>query len=451
MSLQDIPNRAPDFRSKYRSKDDFINRRKMQVVQYAKSDKAFQISHLEGLKASRQLPKGFSNRMLSHEVTKTLGARIVSEHEGTIDTLLISVPRDEPQLYPLYARHYEALFRGIGDWVNYVVLCDPDNKNEIIGLAAAAGIQSSRLSFAFSPQFDYTIWAQDAYVALNDVSGGKILLEGVSFPRGEDMTIADDVAAQTDVSHLQSYLYFQGGNVLGGRDVTLIGMDYIQRNVGRFDLENEQKVLEAYAASLGAEILPLGGELFDHYEWYRKGILSGEGYQPIFHIDMYVTPTGIKGISGKEIVFLGRPEAAKKVIGKYSDVVELDNGVYNSLFDRTEEILSSRFEVQYLPLWITRSKLGQQNLRERYYNLTFNNCIVQSESLKKHVLLPAYSGDADSFGLDKATRQALEAAAADAWKRLGFSVHFMDSIEDLAYGSGAVHCITKTLSRRLGA
>lgn len=449
MKIENIPNRAPNFTAKYKSESAFLKRRNATPISYAKAKKLEPLVDLERVLSSRRLPGGFSNRMLSHEVARSIDARIVSEHEGLIETLLISVPRGEPNLHPVYARHYDALFKGLGSWVNYVVLCDPDNKDEVLQIAGKADVQPGRLTFAFSPQFEYTIWAQDAYVALNDTAGGKILLEGVSFSREEDMTIADDVAAQTEISLLQSYLYFQGGNILGGGDITLIGMDYVQRNVSRYELETEERVIEAYSASLGTEILPLGGELFAHYEWYREGILSGDGFQPIFHIDMYVTPTGVKGASGKEIVFLGRPEAAKKVVGRYSDIPELNNGAYNDLFDRTEEILAKRFEVQYLPLWITKSRLGQPNLKERYYNLTFNNGIVQSGSDMKRVLLPTYSGDAESFGTDKALRQALEKQAADAWRAIGYDVHLMDGIEDLAYGSGAVHCITKVLSRRI--
>lgn len=448
MTLERIANRAPDFAAMYGSKAEFLARKRVSAAPCAKEQSIPPFEGLEMFRVSGRLPGGFSNRMLSHEIIQGLDARIVSEHEGLVDTLLIAVPRGDPALSSRNSRHYKALFLGLGEWCRYLVLCDPANKDEILAIAMDAGLKAEHITFAFSPRFDYTIWAQDAYVALNDSSGGKILLEGVSFPRGDDMTIADDVAAQADVSALQSYLYFQGGNVLGGSELTLVGMDYVQHNVSRYDLETEEKVLESYARSLGTEILPLGGELYEHYEWYDRGILSGHGHQPIFHIDMYVTPTGVKGTSGKEIVFLGRPEAARKVVGRYSDVGELDDGKYNSLFDQTEQQLATRFEVRYLPLWITKSRLAQPKFKERYYNLTFNNCIVQSNAAVKRVLLPMYSEDSALFGTDKALREALEQAAVAEWKAIGYEVKIMDGLEELAYGSGSVHCITKTLARR---
>ena len=41
----------------------------------------------------------------------------------------------------------------------------------------------------------------------------------------------------------------------------------------------------------------------------------------------------------------------------------------------------------------------------------------------------------------------LEAAAIAEWKKIGFTVNLTDAIEDLAYASGAVYYITKTLKR----
>lgn len=448
-NFDQTPNRAPNFKELYGSKERFLAKKSHRAIHYPALGKLKAIESLESLIQQRRLPMGFSNRRFSGAISRMVGGKIVSEHEGRITKLLITVPRSKSKLSPRHARHYGALFRGMGSWCSFVVLCDPDNVAEIVSVAQLAGVAKERLTFALSPNFDFSIWAQDAYVALNDVNGNSILLEGVAFVRYDDMTVADDVSAQTDVSHLQSYLYFQGGNVLGSSTHTLIGMDYIQHNVGRFELETLEKVVASFSLELGAEVIPLGGELFEHYDWYERQILSGHGYQPIFHIDMYVTPTGVVGQSGKEIVFLGRPEEAKRIVGKYSDVSELNSSLYNSLFDKTEEQLRQIFEVRYLPLWLTKGRLNQPSFEERYYNLTFNNCIVQNHSSKKSVLLPFYSQDAGDFGTDRSVREALELAAKQSWEALGFEVAFMDGIEELAYGSGAVHCITKTLSRAI--
>ena len=315
------PNRTPNFNAIYSDEAEFAYQRDAVPASPSRAVPGG-TETLAQITAGRRLPTGFSMKTLAHEIAETVGGKIVSEHDGLIDTLLISIPRDSRPIDPLDARHYAALFQGLGMWVKYVVVCDPQQQKSIARIAANAGLPAENLTYALSPRFNYSIWAQDAYVAMNDAAGTMILCEGVSFPRYEDMTIADDVAAQSNVSVLQSYLYFQGGNVLGTGTTTLIGMDYIERNTRRFSLPDVAAVKNSFAKLFGTEIIALGGRKSGEYAWYQDGRLSGYGFQPIFHIDMYVTPTGVKGESGKEIVFLGRPEAAKRVVGKYSDVAE---------------------------------------------------------------------------------------------------------------------------------
>ena len=439
------PNRVPNFNAIYSDEAEFAYQRDAVPPSPSRAIPSG-TEVLAQIRTGGRLPPGFSMRTLADDIAESVGGRIVSEHDGLIETLLISVPRDSRPIDPLDARHYTALFQGLGTWVKYVVVCDPQQQKSIAELAENAGLPASNITYALSPRFNYSIWAQDAYVAMNDAAGTMILCEGVSFPRYEDMTIADDVAAQSNVSVLQSYLYFQGGNVLGTGTTTLIGMDYVERNTRRFSLPDTSSVQTSFAKLFGTDIIALGGRKSGEYAWYRDGRLSGYGFQPIFHIDMYVTPTGVKGESGKEIVFLGRPEAAKRVVGRYSDVPALDNSKYNSFFDETESALSARFEVRYLPLWITAAALGDPG-DLRYYNLTFNNCIVQNSAETKRVLLPYYSQDAAAYGVDAHVRLQLEEAAGAEWKKLGFEVVWMDGVEDLAFNAGAVHCITKTLRR----
>ena len=446
MEIVKVPNRAPGFSKNFRHRVEFVPPKSAPKKNQA-GEWSGALKSLEFIKANGALPEGFSHRRFFDTLTTSVGAKIVSEHQGRIEKMLIAVPYYAVQVAEIHARHYAALFQGIGAACTFVIVCHPDHAAEMAAIATGSGVAPDHIKFVYSPQFDYTIWAQDAYVALNDAAGAEILLEGVCFPRGDDMTIADDVAAQSTTACLQSYLYFQGGNVLGSHDLTLIGMDYVMRNVNRYGLESVSAVVDRFAQAFGSEVLPLGAELFEHENWYQAEILSGYGYQPIFHIDMYVTPTGVMGKSGKEIVFLGRPEAAKKVVGRYSDIGELNNSKYNAMFDATEKTLATRFEVRYLPLWITRGRLGRSNFPERYYNLTFNNCIVESSTHGKSVLLPTYSSDSDILGTDQSVREALEAAAIAQWTNIGFKVNLMDAVEDLAYASGAVHCITKTLKR----
>jgi hypothetical protein len=373
--------------------------------------------------------------------------------------MLVSVPKGSDTAFPnqqgpapvdtRHLRHFSHLFKAFGNAVQYIIVASPDQQPLIDPLLSAAGV--SNATYILSPHFRKSIWIQDAHVALHDGSGHPILCEGVAFNRFEDMSVADDVAMQTDVRAVQSRLYFQGGNVLGAKDVTLVGRDYLWRNTERFGLKTENDVIAAFQREFGTEILGLGGP-FDPKlkDLFSRGILSGYGLQPIFHIDMFVTRTGVRNGEGREIVFLGRPAAAEAIVGSYSDMPELDTPLYDSCFDQTAADLATRFEVRTLPLWITFGSLRDSNNRQKFYNLTWNNAIVENARSVRRVLLPNYTDGADcrAYGVDRATREQLQAAVEEAWRSLEFEVRFMDGMEDLAWGDGALHCMTKVLRRR---
>lgn len=84
--------------------------------------------------------------------------------------------------------------------------------------------------------------------------------------------------------------------------------------------------------------------------------------------------------------------------------------------------------------------------------MSFNNVVIEvyedEHTVHRNVILPTYSEDSVMYGTDRAIRYDLEQAAQATWESLGFSVHRMDGLEDLARGHGSVHCITKELKRR---
>jgi hypothetical protein len=456
------PIRRPDFKAYHPTRESFqeaVAEFTAKVDAPRTHDKLAPVAEtvdLDEIRRTNRVPRGLSARMLSNKILEAAQPRIVSECHGSITRLLLTVPKYRGYagkvVDPLYERHFKTLLSRLGDRIAYVIVAAPNQWTSIQKWLAAAKVSPGDVTFVASPRFQFTIWAQDAYVALRDSSGGAILCEGISFPRGEDMTIADDIAAQSDIAVLHSYLYFQGGNVLGGEKVTLMGMDYVMRNTKRFRLDTVADVLDSLERQFGTPILPLGGRRSADYEWLAAGKLSGYGFQPIFHIDMYVTPTGVTGAGGKEIVFLGRPRKAKEVVGRWSDVRGLDNNKYDAFFEETAEQLATQFEVRTLPLWITYGNLRNPRFYYRfyeakYYNLTWNNAVVESEGTTRRVLLPSYLEDARRYGVDPRVRKALEQAAAEEWKKLDFEVTFMDGLEDLAWGDGSVHCMTKTLAR----
>lgn len=452
------PSRKPSFHRLYPTKKAFDEDRARFAASAAKPKSTMALPHFDpavfaDMLASTEIPSRFSTRVLGDYLLAKSSTHIVSEHEGLIERLLITVPRDskyEDGVDPKDARHFKTLLKHLGGKVEYVILHSSNQRATIESWAADAQIPAGRLRLVSSPVFNYSIWAQDAYVALIGSTGTSVLCEGVSFPRNEDMTIADDVATQTDIATVGSYLHFQGGNVLGGKDLTLMGMDYIQRNVGRYNLESMQDVLHAFKKLWGSNILPLGGLVADYDSiWWQNDVLSGYGYQPLFHIDMYVTPTGVPGKNGKPIVLLGSPAKAREVVGAWNEAGIRNGDVYDSFFELTEEQLSKHFDVRKIPLWLVRGNLGKSDWSDRYYVLTWNNAVVQNDGQTRKVLLPNFADahDCVEYNVDRGVRQQLQAAAEHAWRELKFEVSVMDGLEELAYNLGSVHCMTKTLKR----
>jgi len=395
--------------------------------------------------------KSIKNKFEVDHYTNNTALKIVPSARGRIEHVLITVPSKKRQeeyfVREYYKRHYKRLIKALGSNREYTVVCHPGVKSIIKKWFKK---QDVKVNFILSPKFNYSLWAQDAYIVLEDDSGQSYLTEGVVFSRRDDMAIANDVAAQSSIDALQSYLYFQGGNVLNTNDYTLIGADYIWKNIGRVHLENKSKVIDHFKNHLGAKkIIEVGSHLSGAYEWFESGVLSGYGFQPIFHIDMYITPTGIVDeASGKEIIVLGSPKMAKKVTGKWSEDPRFDDSRYNNFFDQIKKQLVKHFKVVPIPLMLTSGDLGGNAPRLKYYNLSFNNVIIENDGVNKNVIMPTYSGDSKVFDSDRMLRKKLENVARKVWEGLGFKVRLMDAMEDLAYQEGSVHCIVKVLKRR---
>ncbi len=421
----------------------------------------------EGLRPEASLFEALSHsnalrsmRSIGDYYCTTTQTKLVSDEAGRVADILLTVPpyydKNNPNVNvdPSDERHLKRLISLL--WSadtnrQFTMLCQSYQIQDVENWFNDGGIPVTSFSISASV-FNYSIWAQDAYVALNGQGDESVICEGVHFPRYDDATIADDVAAQTDKYAMQSYLYFQGGNVLEVGDYVLIGKDYIEENKGRAHLETEDKILDSFKSLFGKEVISLGRStpIPDAHRQY----LGGGHYQPIFHIDMYVTPTGKKSTSGKDIVAVGSPMLGRQAAGDVSQPADYD--VY---FDEAATQLSSYFEVVRIPLLPARIKYVTRNgTQERYYYLSFNNSVVENYQGVSNIFLPTFSEDVSDYLNDQGVlhyegdavkRRQLDAAAKLAWEQLGFTVYQMDGLEDLAIGWGSVHCITKTLMREI--
>ncbi len=383
------------------------------------------------------------------EVCFTQETRLIPAAEGRIDHLLLTVPRYwDPQgvevVDPWLRDHVYAIIGHLGGKVLYTIVCQFEQQEVVRRWFRELDIDERQLQLVLS-KYDYLVWAQDAYIALETEQSEPALCEGVLFVREEDMAIADDVAAQTDVRLLHSILEFQGGNFLGGTDVHLMGRDYVAGNVGRWRLETPEHVVQEFERLLGGEIMVIGlDEMIPESE--RRGTITGN-WQPLFHIDMYITRTGVQRDS-REVVLVGSPRAARKILGQSERPGDQD--LY---YDQAAEQLEHMgFEVDRIPLLPVRE--APLDWPEQDYVLTWNNVVLHEdldapEPERRRVLLPTFADCKNRLGVDQAIRETLDAAAIKIWEDLGFYVLLVDRMEDLAYAAGSVHCITKVLQRSL--
>lgn len=385
-------------------------------------------------------------------------ATIVSDSVGRIANILLTVPAYYDQknpteiIDPLDRSHFTTLLGHLSSAKRkYTVLCHAQQVQEVQDWFSRFDIPPENYALAISV-FNYSIWAQDAYLALSDTHGTSWLAEGICFTRDHDMSVADDLSFQTDIRVHQSHLYFQGGNLLATRDYVLVGMDYIRENEGRLHLETEERVTAAFGTLCSKPAIAVGRN--DLILRRDRQYLGGGAYQPVFHIDMYVTSTGIEGAAGKEVLFVGSPALARDILGEQKNSNDLD--IY---FDEVADQLSGYFDVRRMPLLPTQFN-SKDSLFPRHYYLSYNNALVESYTKNgreiRNVILPSYASGVAEFKKqryltayygDEQRYATLDKGAKSVWEEFGFQVYPMDGLEDLAMSWGSVHCMVKVLLR----
>jgi len=341
----------------------------------------------------------------------------------------------------------------------------------------------------------FTDWAEDGYVALTDASDGSAyLLEPWQFLRAGDALIADAVEEYTDIRAAQAPLVFQGGNCLIGDDFWLLGTDYYADTIslvqgGRPPVAVPDGAdLDAFVRGLFHDYVDASRELHlvgtrrpiavrdfvgrregppDQPEWFLDLPSDGVGaYQPIFHIDMFVTLAGRRG--DRFTMLVGDPSMADSMLGTrspygladaYDQIARTFAGagmdvVRNPLVHRPTRGRS--FSVAELrrigegdaALLQAVAELTASGADDdtavtvrSWHHVTWNNCLVEdSATAGRHVYLPTYGAGAPDLA-------ALDAHMATLWEGLGFTVHRLADFGSFARRQGVVHCIKKYLRR----
>jgi hypothetical protein len=323
----------------------------------------------------------------------------------------------------------------------------------------------------------------------------RYLMEPWEFGRFGDALIADAVEEYTEIKASQAPLVFQGGNCLVGSDFWLLGKDYFADTVGLFVGDDPPPVEvpaatdpQSFATDLfsqyvdGTRSLTLVGTKKpiplqpyvgsrDGDTYYLDITAGGTGtFQPIFHIDMFLTLVGVNS-EGTFEALVGSPSLADELLGTSSlfALAEVYDGIARTLERSGFAVMRNPLvhrptlggRLNLLRLKEISTQPGNEALADAvrqlelagatdttliqvrdWHHITWNNCLVEnSTSVGKHVYLPTFG-----YG-DYSDLAVIDSEMKSLWEDLGFTVHLLDDFNEFARRQGVVHCIKKYLTR----
>lgn len=291
-------------------------------------------------------------------------------------------------------------------------------------------------------------WAQDPFLVMQ-MPGWTVLLDSLHNRRLCDFFLPLEIAQQAGPEFLvrPTRLYLEGGNVLRGRRAAFIGQDLVQQNMLRLG-RSEAEVLQEFRDVLGVEtLLPVGlGHSVPRLQ--VEGGEPGEGgrtWQPLFHIDLFLSLGGTDAESGQELVFLARPRlcagvlrAAERPSVLASEAEPHADGLFEAV---GQQLSAAGFRVIGLPIFF-------------YDRATFswNNGLVEVDGDHKRVYLPSYRCEHDPEQLNPSF-EILEAEVEAIYAGQGFTVVWFRNgrfWRTLARHGGSLHCAVKVMARRGG-
>jgi hypothetical protein len=419
--------------------------------------------------------------------------RLHSTWQGRIEQILFAFPTwavEDPDSVTGYRSVIEALRPGTG----FVVVHSAGVRARVEEWFRSAG-HTETVTYVPLPDYvSFTDWAEDGYVALADaIDHTRYLMEPWEFQRAGDALIADAVEEFTDIRASQAPLIYQGGNCLIGDDFWFLGTDYFADSIallqrGRAPVQlPEGADLDAAVRRLFHDYVEAGRRLEligtrkpiavpdfrarrEGDEYFLDLPSSGAGaFQPIFHIDMFVTPVGRQ--DGRFVVLVGDPSQADELLGTTSPYALAD--VYDQI---AATLATSGFDVRRNPLvhrstrartlsmadlWAIAERENDPGLTQAvrelaaagaqdttgvvvrdWHHITWNNCLVEdSTEAGRHVYLPTFGHGTES---DLAS---IDTHMTSLWQGLGFEVHALADFNSFARRQGVVHCIKKYLRR----
>ena len=422
--------------------------------------------------------------------------QLVSSWAGTIDQILFTFPAygvDSRESVAGYRSVIEALRPG----TKFVVVHARSKRAQVEEWFTAAGHSGSNVTYVPLPDYvNFTDWAEDGYVALTDEADNTAyLMEPWEFPRAGDALISEAVQEYAPIRSDQAPLIFQGGNCLIGNTFWFLGKDYFADSVALLERSRppvtipEGDTSEAFVRRLFSDYIDRERKLVvigtskpipvrqyygsrENSDYFLDVTGDGAGtFQPIFHIDMFLTLMG-EDEKGGFRVLVGSPSLGDQLLGTTSPY-SLDD-VYDSI---AADLTAAGMNVQRNPL-VHRPTIGRSftlsELRKlasepgneevvdavaqllaagaksstsvsvrSWHHVTWNNCLVENSGSKvgRHVYLPTF-GHGTNSDLKK-----IDDHMEALWAEHDFTVHMLADFNSFALRLGVVHCIKKYLRR----
>ncbi len=345
--------------------------------------------------------------------------------------------------------------------------------NDRAAFTVARNPHPQRVDFVELPsEHDFTIWPQDPFLVLLGRQGQPCLLGSAEFDRADDRLLVKGLAEHLGCKHRTSKLAFQGGNLVVGTRHVFIGVETIRHNALRLNISDEETV-HRFQEELG-----------------RTVIVLGPLPQPVAHIDMVVTPLDAHHLAvadpsagarlaraqldkqpdtvgnferSCEALYFGHPQIdvvhdrkgkeirTQRIVGQTKTAVAACETIGPHLDKLARHLKDFGYEVYRVPYLAqgrdepggAANELGREHEhscdneepKAGYPCLTYNNVLMESLGDRRVVYLPQYGW------------AAMDTAAGQAWKRMGYTVVGVEGLTTSAISGGSLRCCVKVLQR----
>ncbi len=307
----------------------------------------------------------------------------------------------------------------------------------------------------------YSYWVQDPFLVAHKQEE-IFLIEPFSFKRNsideEIANILEEKSTQSTkiedliIIQLQSYLQFEGGNVLTCDGFVLIGQDSIDKSISFLieqgilsrNLEEtvkNEKVIKLFGILFkGDKIIPIACS--SCYTSALKGKVNTKigDRQIFFHIDIFLTPLG-RLDKEQSTYYIGiakpyYPKSEKEKPYFFSILedafAEIENNIY------AEFTANGINNVKLIPIILPLVR-REGTTFDVWHIASYNNCLVENSS--KTIWLPSY---AETWGETSFYEKDVEAP----FKELGYkNISFIGDFTSLMKKRGSLHCVLKCLKR----